>query len=733
VTEPDDHNPIFKITADFVNHTDRSVFLTGKAGSGKTTFLKYIVQHTHKNCVVVAPTGVAAINAGGVTMHSFFQLPFGPFIPSQQKKFNGVEVADSYSLFRNIRFGKDKLELLNELQLLIIDEVSMVRSDMLDAIDTILRHFRRSPSRPFGGVQVLYIGDLFQLPPVAKNEEWEILREHYESPFFFHSQTVRESPPLYIELKKIYRQTDKQFIDLLNRVRNNQVDAEDLFLLNSKFNNQFNPAASENYVTLCTHNYKADAVNASALAKLNGPLHRFRGSIEGEFSDKALPTDMELQLKEGAQVIFIKNDSDPKHRYYNGKIGLVKSIENEKITVEFPDGGRDILLDRETWRNIRYAFDREKEAIEEEEIGSFKQFPIRLAWAITIHKSQGLTFKKAIIDAGASFAAGQVYVALSRCTSLEGLMLHSKIQRESISTDERVIAFASRENEAEELERLLGFERQRYWGEQLLQTFDFKKVLAALENFLEELPGKKLPDPKASQALGELLSVKAKEKQEVATKFRTELAQLVNGVPDSGTARLEDRVRKAITYFSTFFTEEMLTPLQQHEATLKKAKKVKKYSKIVGNVAYAVVTQIERLRDARFGDIVFHTVSEAEQDEVDSVKKATVKTEKAEKGSSLRETLALYRAGKTLEEISKHRGLATSTLEGHLAQLVKLGELDIHELMEDQRLELILDVLNSTGNTSMTMAKQKLGEGYSYGEIKAVLNYRELSKQGDSG
>jgi len=279
----------------------------------------------------------------------------------------------------------------------------------------------------------------------------------------------------------------------------------------------------------------------------------------------------------------------------------------------------------------------------------------------------------------------------------------------------------------------LGFERQRYWGEQLLQTFDFKKILTALENFLEELPGKKLPDPKASQALGELLSVKAKEKQEVATKFRTELAQLVNGVPDSGTARLEDRVRKAITYFSTFFSEEILTPLQQHEASLKKAKKVRKYSKIVGNVAYAVVTQIERLRDARFGDIVFHTVSEAEQDEVDTVKKATVKKEKAEKGSSLRETLALYRAGKTLEEISKHRGLAISTLEGHLAQLVKLGELDIHELMEDQRLEVILDVLNSTGSTSMTMAKQKLGEGYSYGEIKAVLNYRELSKQGDSG
>ncbi len=709
----DDHNPIFKLASDFINHTDRSVFLTGKAGSGKTTFLKHIISSTHKNAVVVAPTGVAAINAGGVTMHSFFQLPFGPYIPGTQKRFNGVEVSDSYSLFKNIRFGADKRELLRELQLLIIDEVSMVRCDMLDAMDAILRYFRKSPDKPFGGVQVLYIGDLFQLPPVAKNEEWEILKDYYESPFFFHSQAVLNSPPLYIELKKIYRQSDQKFIDLLNRVRNNQIVNSDLQILNDKFNNQFSPAASENYITLCTHNYKADSVNASELAKLKTPLHRFRGSITGEFSDKALPTEMELQLKEGAQIIFIKNDSDPLKRYYNGKIAVIKSLSEDEIIVKFPDNGQELKIEKETWRNIRYAFNRENEKVEEEEIGSFQQFPIRLAWAITIHKSQGLTFQRAIIDAGSSFAAGQVYVALSRCTSLDGIVLHSKIGADSISTDERVIAFARKENEASELEQLLQYEQQRFWAEQLIQIFDFSKTIAVLENFLEELPGKKLPDIASAIDLGNLLLSKTKEKQEVARKFRPELTQLLNNVPQSGTSLLEERVRKAIDYFSNFFKDELLQPLAQHEASLRKAAKVKKYLKMVGDVKYALTMQLQKLRQARYGDLEFNPATEEEKNEIVDLKKSAVhkREKKAEKGSSLKETLAFYRAGKNIEEISKARKLAASTIEGHLALL--------HE-----RLEIIMHTIDETDGASMNSVKQKLGDDYSYGEIRAVLNHR---------
>ena len=728
---PDDHNPIFKIASDFIKHTDRSVFLTGKAGSGKTTFLKHIINTTSKNAVVVAPTGVAAINAGGVTMHSFFQLPFGPYLPGTQKRFNGVEVSDSYSLFKNIRFSADKSELLRELQLLIIDEVSMVRCDMLDAMDAILRYFRKTPDKPFGGVQVLYIGDLFQLPPVAKNEEWEILRDYYESPFFFHSQAVVNSPPLYIELKKIYRQSDVGFIELLNRVRNNEVRNEDLQLLSSKFNNQFSPAASENYITLSTHNYKADAVNASELAKLKGSLHRFRGSITGEFSDKALPTEIELQLKEGAQIIFIKNDSDPQKRYYNGKIAIVKSLSEDGIRVSFPDNGQELKIEKETWRNIRYAYDREKEAVEEEEIGSFSQFPIRLAWAITIHKSQGLTFQKAIIDAGSSFAAGQVYVALSRCTSLDGIVLHSQIRMESISTDERVIEFARKENEAEELEQLLKFEQQKFWAEQLLQLFDFKKPIAVLENFIEELPGKKLPGIKSATDLGNSLLTKVKEKQEVARKFRPELNQLLSNVPQSGTALLEERVKKAIVYFSGFFKDEMLQPLLQHEASLSKAAKVKKYLKKVGDVKYALTIQLKKLHGAGYGDLELNPFSIEEEQEIADLKKSATKEkkEKGEKGSSLKETLAFYRAGKNIEEIARLRSLAASTIEGHLALLVKAGELDIHELMNAERLEIILHAIGEGEGSSMTLAKQKLGDGYSFGEIRAVLNHNARLKE----
>ncbi|MEK6783223.1 MAG: helix-turn-helix domain-containing protein [Bacteroidota bacterium] len=729
---PDDRNPIFKIASDFVNHTDRSIFLTGKAGSGKTTFLKYIVSTTQKNCVVVAPTGVAAINAGGVTMHSFFQLPFGPFISGAQKRFNGVEVSDSYSLFKNIRFSADKRELLRELELLIIDEVSMVRCDMLDAMDAVLRFFRKTPDKPFGGVQVLFIGDLFQLPPVAKNEEWEILKDYYESPFFFNSQVVLNSPPLYIELKKIYRQSDEHFIELLNRVRNNQVLSEDLHLLNSKFNHRFSPLAAENYITLCTHNYKADTVNASELGKLKGPIHRFRGSIEGDFSEKALPTEMELQLKEGAQVIFIKNDSDQQKRYYNGKIAVVKSLGEDEIRVRFPDSGQELKIERETWRNIRYAYDREKEAMEEEEIGSFSQFPIRLAWAITIHKSQGLTFQKAILDAGYSFAAGQVYVALSRCTSLDGIVLHSKIQPESISTDERVIAFARKENEVDELETLLKFEQKKYWAEQLLQTFDFKKLIAVVENFLEDLPGKKLPDVKSAIALGDSLQAKAKEIQEVARKFQPELNKLLNSVPQSGTRLLEERVKKAIVYFSGFFKNEILQPLLQHEASLSKVAKVKKYLKTVGDVKYAVTIHLQKLLKAHYGDLEFNPHTEGEEDEILNLKRTVVrKKEKAEKGSSLKETLAYYRAGKNIDEISKARSLAYTTIEGHLALLVKSGELDIHELMNSERLEIIQHAILETDGKSMTLVKQKLGDEYSFGEIRAVLNHLARLKAGD--
>ena len=455
--EPDTINTIFDLAASVVNNTQRHVFLTGKAGTGKTTFLRYISGQTLKKAVVVAPTGVAAINAGGVTIHSFFQLPFGPFIPDDPEKLvlfsESDRINNSTNLIKKIRLSNKKKDLMRSMELLIIDEVSMVRPDVLDAMDAVLRFVRRNSFQPFGGVQVLYIGDLFQLPPVMPEDHWEILHPYYESWFFFEAKAIRQAPPLYIELKKIYRQSDPLFIEVLNRVRNNSVSQDDLQLLNERFHPLFKPSADDPYIVLTSHNRKAEVINASELNALPAPLHQFPAEVSGEFAERDMPTEKLLCLKEGAQVMFVRND--PEKKYYNGKIGRVSRIVEEEIYIRFEEEDTEFALGREKWKNIRYIFNAEKDRIEEEELGTFVQYPIRLAWAITIHKSQGLTFTKAIVDAGSSFAPGQVYVALSRCTSLEGIVLGSRIGRHCIKTEEKVIAFSGHAAAEQELQALL--------------------------------------------------------------------------------------------------------------------------------------------------------------------------------------------------------------------------------------------------------------------------------------
>ncbi|MBC7904725.1 MAG: AAA family ATPase, partial [Gemmatimonadaceae bacterium] len=524
--QTDSSNSIFQLAAELVTNTSRHIFLTGKAGTGKTTFLKYIRGRLNKKTIVVAPTGVAAINAGGVTMHSFFQLPFGPYVPrSIAPRFGegGSDTTDKHSLFKNIRFNTEKRELLQELELLIIDEVSMVRCDMLDAIDAILRQFRKNPFVPFGGVQVLYIGDLFQLPPVVSDTEWDILQECYKSPFFFNAKIIEEAPPLYIELKKIYRQNEQHFIDVLNAVRTNTLNAEQLQVLNDRFDPDFVPV-DEKYITLTTHNRRADAINRTELSKLPGTEYVFKGEVKNEFSEKSFPTDIELPLRVGAQVMFIKNDPSPEKRFYNGKLATVTTISDEEIVVMVD--GNELKLEKETWKNIRYTYEGGDAGIQEEELGSFTQFPIRHAWAITIHKSQGLTFERAIIDAGASFAAGQVYVALSRCTSLEGLVLYSFINRSAISTDNRVLEFARKEVAALELEKVLEKEKLRYLFAQLNKAFDWQRITVSISEFTSNVPMKHLVVPAKTRELIGMILPKAKAQQLVAEKFRLQIEQL---------------------------------------------------------------------------------------------------------------------------------------------------------------------------------------------------------------
>lgn len=422
-----ERNEIFDLAFRFITETSENIFLTGKAGTGKTTFLKYLKDNCTKNVVVAAPTGVAAINAGGVTLHSLFQLPFHPFLPTRNHK---------EELLGKIRYNKQRQQLLRKMELLVIDEISMVRCDVMDAIDTILKSIRRNYDTPFGGVQLLCIGDLHQLPPVAQNHEWAILQEYYASPFFFDSVAIKEQMPLLIELNKIYRQKEDSFVRLLNKVRNNQMDADDFEDLHMRYDPLFSPMPGEKYITLTSHNKQAAEINQQKIENLFTNPFTYKAEIEEDFPEHIFPAEAELLLKEGAQVMFLKNDVIAK-RYFNGKIGVVKLLEPNKIIVDCD--GVDIEVAKETWENTRYTLNRNDGKLEQETIGTFTQYPLRLAWAITIHKSQGLTFEKVMIDAGASFSSGQVYVALSRCTSLEGIVLLSKLSSATLFSNDNVI------------------------------------------------------------------------------------------------------------------------------------------------------------------------------------------------------------------------------------------------------------------------------------------------------
>ncbi|TCZ70501.1 helix-turn-helix domain-containing protein [Flaviaesturariibacter aridisoli] len=731
----DPSNTLFQLALDLVNHTTQHLFLTGKAGTGKTTFLRHVVQHTRKQTVVVAPTGVAAINAGGVTMHSFFQLPFGAYVPGsfhRTGQATSVEVTDRHSLFKNIRFGKDKREILEQLELLIIDEVSMMRCDMLDAIDAILRHFRRN-NLPFGGVQVLYIGDLFQLPPVVQGEEWSILQQYYESPFFFSAQALKEAQPLYVELKKIYRQNEQVFIDILNRIRNNVATAQDLQALNERYQPQFEPREDQHYITITTHNRKADAINGAALQQLKGTLHTFSAEVKGDFNEKSLPTDKELQLKEGAQVMFVKND--PEKRYFNGKLATVKRIFKDEITVSFNDGSADLKLEKETWKNIKYTYDREADDINEEELGSFKQYPVRLAWAITVHKSQGLTFERAVIDAGASFAPGQVYVALSRCTALDGMVLRSRIYPNAIATDARVLAYAQNEPEEEALYTRLEQEKYQCWAADLLKLFDWHKLVYYIHEWVESVPEKKLPDVPATLVLGREMVLKAKLGAETARKYQMQLGRICEDMLRSGdTTALQERMEKAVAYFAGFIAEHLLQPLQAHIKDLSYNTRVKKYKEDLRTLEGFIWQQLQRLMTASYGELrFFHDFARYQSlnpAEAGPVKKEAKETKgKTEKGASQEITFDLFRAGKSIDEIATVRNLAISTVESHLAQFVRDGRLAITEVVEEEKVKNILKVMDEVGTESLGLIKNKLGDEYTFGEIRAVLNHRIFAQK----
>ncbi len=532
-------NPQIELAFDYVRNTDKNIFLTGKAGTGKTTFLHQIKSEGFKRMVVVAPTGVAAINAGGMTIHSFFQLPFGLHLP-------GVKREEQQR-----RFAGQKINLIRSLDLLVIDEISMVRADLLDAVDEVLRRYR-GHSKPFGGVQLLMIGDLHQLPPVVKHDEWNLLREHYQTPYFFGSLALQKSDPVTIELKHIYRQSDSQFIGLLNKVRDNKMDASVLETLNSRYRADFNPSDEDGYITLTSHNASAAGINAEKLESIAEPVHSFKAKIDGDFPAHAYPTEEVLEFKKGAQVMFVKNDMSPEKLYFNGKIGRITRIENDVVYVKCPNDPSEIAVSPVNWDNVKYSLNELTKEVKEEIIGTFKQYPLKLAWAITIHKSQGLTFERAIIDAQAAFAHGQVYVALSRCKSFEGVVLRSRIGHSSVKTDTVVKNYSEDAEKNAPGEADLRQAKREYQQSLLQELFDFKTMKRHFDQlhrtFLEHggsLQGSAFSQLKTlAEKTGELVF-------SVAEKFQPQLTGYFfqTDMPEEFEL-LQERVKGASIYFS---------------------------------------------------------------------------------------------------------------------------------------------------------------------------------------
>ena len=473
------------LAVQYINTTDHHIFLTGKAGTGKTTFLASLGQRTYKRFAIVAPTGIAALNAGGVTIHSLFQLPFGAFVP-QEFAFNDYDgntaIYNRQSLSKGQPLQQMRREVLRALELLIIDEVSMVRADLLDAIDYRLRSVKGVFNRSFGGVQVLMIGDLFQLPPIVMDSEWSYLQPYYRSIHFFESRALRDSGFVTIELQQVFRQSNPQFIQLLNHLRSNSITAADVELLNSHYRSEQEIRKLTDSLTITTHNAKANAINERHLQNLQGTVYTYWADLAGDFNEKNYPLSAKLELKVGAQVMIIKNDPSGSGSYYNGKLAKVVQLETDRIVVDFNDGIKGYELNRHQWENVRYRIGSTTKELEKEVIGTFSHYPIKLAWAITVHKSQGLTFERAIIDVEEAFAPGQVYVALSRLKSLDGLVLRSKIDPRSIINDRVIVDFSNQTEELDSLQHRLHDVQNKYALELLSKAFDFSPLFESFNN-----------------------------------------------------------------------------------------------------------------------------------------------------------------------------------------------------------------------------------------------------------
>lgn len=817
-------NPQLELALEYVRNTNNHLFLTGKAGTGKTTFLHQIKTEGLKRMAVVAPTGVAAINAGGMTIHSLFQIPIGLHLPGVERKDSG----------QRPHLRGEKIRLIQSLDLLVIDEISMVRADVLDAVDQVLRRFR-GPRQPFGGVQLLMIGDLHQLPPVVKPDEWDLLRKYYDTPYFFGSHALRQTTYISIELKHIYRQADPEFIGLLNRVRHSQLDEVALQQLNRRYIPNFQPTATEPYITLTATNAAAHEINRRNLQRLPGDLQSFSAEVIGDFPPSSFPTEQVLELKVGAQVMFIKNDLTSAKSYFNGKLGRVTAVDEEGVCVVCYDSSL-ICVAQAEWKNVKYVLNEETKEVEEQVLGVFLQFPLRLAWAITIHKSQGLTFERCIIDAQAAFATGQVYVALSRCKSLDGIVLRSPISLGSVKTDPVVQRFSEQSEQNFPTESQLLSAKRDYQAATVRELFRFDATLDAirrLQALCVDHANTVLPETR--DQIGALASRVFAELVQVSEKFAPQLDQYLadDTLPEMNDA-LQTRVQKGAQYFMARL-DELSKEAVQGSAVMDNQDVAKQFGNAMRSLLLAMAVKhacfvacqtgfsTERVNRARinaeldfcknkrqpdprtmvvpkgiphpelyrqllswreeagdrnrvtsygvipnatlreivvrlptdkkmllelpgigkgrlrrYGEELLAIIQRYRQDHnitrlSDGSTSAGRASHTPETKSAPTETkrisFSMYRAGKSVEQIAAERKLVSSTIVGHLAYFVGIGQLSVFELLEPHKVEEIQRFLVTHPSTTTAETKAHFGDKYDYGELKLVASHLDSQQE----
>ncbi|MGJ1350065.1 helix-turn-helix domain-containing protein [Sphingobacterium siyangense] len=727
----DRENTAFMQAVAFVNQTNQNIFITGKAGTGKTTFLKYIREHSYKKMAITAPTGVAAMNAGGTTLHSLFWLPFGTFIEDYELRWDEQDshIYNKSRLFSTIKLTKQRRAILQELELLVIDEVSMVRADTLDAINVILQSVRRD-MRPFGGLQVLFIGDLYQLPPVVKDAEWNVLRDHYSSVFFFNAKILRDNPLVMLELNKIYRQQDEGFISILNAIRNNQCTSDMLTTLNGYYQQDFVPNEEEQYITLTSHNRNADEINGAKLASLSGKMLNLKAVVKDDFAQGSYPAEETLSLKIGAQVMFIRNDSGDERKYYNGKIGTVKDIDTVQgtVTVTFPDGSESVTVKRETWENIRYNYDKGQDQIKEEILGTFSQFPLRLAWAITIHKSQGLTFQKAIIDAGTSFAAGQVYVALSRLTSLDGLVLKSIIPSYAIRTDYQVGEFAQRAQGQVDVNEILEQCQRNYLGQILMHGFRWDGLLAETSELLKSLEERNIDGKEQAVLFFQQLVKHLQTQEKVAHKFIVVLYDLLRDKNAIDYDVICERSTAAVNWFLPKMDVDLIEALTKHIEEYQIRKRTKKYIDELKALLLDYKRKREQLQHCLliaetlskredFQTAMLDVAASVKTKEKDELAAQSADEEGPKKLDTKEISLEMFKDGMSIADIAVKRGMVAGTIYGHLINFVGT-EVEATELIEQDKLDRILGVIRANPDKSSSELKMLLGADIDYPDIK---------------